>query len=276
MFAIMVRHFSHVSYVAGAPARIVFQKECAKSVATVEISNQALTFINVLQYNILFLFSRVDTMNMENNMDYEKAKKTGTTTVGIACPDGIVLASDKRATMGYFIASKDIDKIYPIDDHLAMTIAGGVGDAQTLIRWMSAEVRLYKLKHEKKISVEAAATLLANILTQYKFFPFFVQLLIAGIDKKSKVFSVDMLGGITEETFTSTGSGSPIALGVLEELYEEDSSVDRASKIAVRAVSAAMKRDAASGERVDLVTLTKNGFKRYSKEEVKKILEERL
>ncbi len=215
-------------------------------------------------------------MNMGNKMDYEKAKQTGTTTVGIACPDGVVLASDKRATMGYFIACKDINKIYQIDDHIAMTIAGGVGDAQTLVRWMSAEVKLYHLKHEKKISVEAAATLLANILTQYKFFPFFVQLLIAGIDKKAHVFSVDMLGGITEEKFTSTGSGSPVALGVLEELYKEDEPVDTASKIAVRAISAAIKRDAASGERVDLVTLTKTGFRRYSKEDVKKILEEKL
>ncbi|MFH1393994.1 MAG: archaeal proteasome endopeptidase complex subunit beta [Candidatus Micrarchaeota archaeon] len=200
------------------------------------------------------------------------ARKTGTTTVGLVCTDGVILASDRRATMGYFIASKDVDKIYPLNDHLAMTIAGGVGDAQTLIRWMTAEVKLYELKHEKPITVEAAATMLANILSQYKYFPFFVQLLLGGIDEKPRLFSVDMLGGITEETMTSTGSGSPIALGVLEELFIEGRVTEINLPIAAKAVAAAMKRDAASGENVDLVLVTKKGFERMPREDVKRIL----
>ncbi len=198
--------------------------------------------------------------------------QTGTTTVGLVCKDGVVLASDRRATMGYLIASKDIDKIYAIDDRIAMTIAGSVGDAQTLVRWMKAEIKLYELKHEKQMGVEAAATLLGNILAQHKFFPFFVQLLIGGVDDKPRLFSVDMLGGITEEKLTSTGSGSPIAYGVLEELYEENRDTKTNLSVAAKAVSAAMKRDAASGERVDLVVVTKDGFERKSKEFVHKIL----
>ncbi len=188
------------------------------------------------------------------------------------CKDGVVFASDRRATMGYLIASKDIDKIYPISDTIAMTIAGSVGDAQTLVRWMTAELKLYELKHEKPATVEAAATLLGNILSQYKLFPFFVQLLVGGIDGRPRLFSVDMLGGLTEEKMTSTGSGSPIAFGVLEEMFVEDRDVSTNLPVAVKAVSAAMKRDAASGERVDLVVVTKFGFKRMSKEDVKKLL----
>ena len=198
--------------------------------------------------------------------------QTGTTTVGMVCKDGVILASDRRATMGYLIASKDIDKIYPINDRIAMTIAGSVGDAQTLVRWMTAEVKLYELKHEKQITVEAAATLLGNILSQDKFFPFFVQLLVGGLDEKPRLFSVDMLGGLTEEKFTSTGSGSPIAYGVLEEMYTEDRNIPANLPVAAKAVSAAMKRDAASGERVDLVVITKYGFKRMDKEDVQKLL----
>jgi proteasome beta subunit len=198
--------------------------------------------------------------------------QTGTTTVGLVCKDGIVLASDRRATMGYLIASKDIDKIYPVSDKIAMTIAGGVGDAQTLIRWMTAELKLYELKHEKPATVEAAATLLANILTQYKFYPFFVQLLIGGIDERPRLFSVDMLGGITEEKMTSTGSGSPIAYGVLEELFQAEKDITVNLPIAAKAVNAAMRRDAASGERVDLVVITKFGFKRMDKEDVSRLL----
>ncbi|MBI2079826.1 archaeal proteasome endopeptidase complex subunit beta [Candidatus Micrarchaeota archaeon] len=210
-------------------------------------------------------------------MEAEQSQKivnTGTTTVGLVCKDGLVLASDRRATMGYLIASKDIDKIYPLDTHIGMTIAGGVGDAQTLVRWMTAEMRLYRLKYDRRITVEAAATLLANILTQYKYYPFFVQLLIGGMDEDGRIrlYSVDMLGGVTEEKLTSTGSGSPIAYGVLEELYKEEGTMVENLKIAAKAVTAAMKRDAASGERVDLVVIDKQGFKRYDKNEIKGLI----
>ncbi len=199
-----------------------------------------------------------------------KTLKTGTTTVGLICRDGVVLASDRRATMGSFIASKDIDKIYPIGDNIAMTIAGGVGDAQTLVRWMQAEIKLYELRQGKKISVSAAATLLANILSQYKYYPFFVQLLIAGYaeGEKAKLFSVDMLGGVTEEKLSSTGSGSPIAYGVLESLYKEEMAVQDNVPIALKAITAAIKRDSATGERVDLVVIDKDGFRRYGKKEL--------
>ena len=209
---------------------------------------------------------------MDSESNRETVKKTGTTTVGLVCKDGIVMASDRRATMGYFIASKDIDKIYPINDHIAMTIAGGVGDAQMLVRWMKAEAKLYELKQEKKISVEAAATLLANILAQYKFFPFYVQLLLGGIDEKPRLFSVDMLGGITEEKMTSTGSGSPIAYGVLEEFFQEDKPVEANLPIAAKAVRAAMRRDAGSGENIDLTYITRQGFRRMDRDDVKKLL----
>ncbi|MBN2478563.1 archaeal proteasome endopeptidase complex subunit beta [Candidatus Micrarchaeota archaeon] len=205
---------------------------------------------------------------------YDKSVKTGTTTVGLVSAEGVVLASDRRATMGYLIASKDIDKIYPISDNIAMTVAGSVGDAQKLVRWMKAELKLYSLKEGKQITVEAAATLLANILSQYKFFPFFVQLLIGGTDRSgSHVYSVDMLGGVTEEKYTSTGSGSPIAYGVLEEMYKEDLNVDDTVRVAAKAVSAAMKRDAASGENVDVCVVDKRGFRRLDRDFVKKIIQ---
>lgn len=209
--------------------------------------------------------------NIDEKMKIQ-ARKTGTTTVGIVCKDGVVLATDRRATMGYYIASKDIDKVYPIADHIAMTIAGSVGDAQTLVRWMRSELKIYELRMNKKPSVEAAATLLANILAQYKFYPFFVQLLVGGIDERPRLFSVDMLGGVTEEKITATGSGTTIAIGVLDSLYSEGKTVEENLRIAAKAVTAAMKRDAGSGERVDLVMITKEGFKRIPKEEIKKYL----
>jgi proteasome beta subunit len=204
----------------------------------------------------------------------KKVLSTGTTTVGVTCSDGIIMASDRRATMGYFIANKDIQKIYQIDERLSMTIAGGVGDAQALIRMMQAEAALYKFKHGKPIGVKAAAMLLSNLLHNYKFYPFYVQLLIGGmVEEKPEVFSLDAIGGMTEEKYVSTGSGSPVAYGLLEELYKEGGSVKDNLRTAAKAIAAAMKRDAATGESVDLVSVTKAGFKRYEKAEIEKMLQ---
>jgi len=203
-------------------------------------------------------------------MKAAQVKKTGTTTIGLVCKDCVVMASDKRATMGFYIASKDVLKIASINDTIAMTIAGGVGDAQSLIRWMKAEIKLYELKNGRKMSVEAAATLLANILSQYKYYPFFVQILVGGMDEKGRVFSVDMLGGVTEETYTATGSGSPIAMGLIEELYRPDLEMKDGIKVAVKAVNTAMKRDAASGEGVSVLVITKKGSELLTTKEIKK------
>lgn len=198
--------------------------------------------------------------------------KTGTTTVGMVCTDGVVLASDKRATMGHFIASKDVTKIFEIDEHLAMTVAGSVGDAQALVRMLRAEAQLFKLKYGKNMTAKNASTLLANIMFQYKYFPYFVQLIIAGKEETGYgMYSIDAIGGTTEETVTSTGSGSPIAYGVLESNYKQEAAVKEMTSIAVRAVNTAMKRDSASGESVDVVVISKTGVKRLARLDVEKM-----
>ena len=205
--------------------------------------------------------------NMENKM------KTGTTTVGLVGKDGVVLAADKRATMGYMIASKDVEKIHPIAPHIAMTVAGSVGDAQLLVRWMSVLTKDYELENEKRIPVKSAATLLSNILVSTKYLPYWVQLLMAGYDEKPRLFSIDMVGGVTEENEKSaTGSGSPYAYGVIESRYKKGMGVKELLPIATKAVWAAMQRDVASGEGIDVVTITKKGVHKLSPDEVKKLL----
>lgn len=211
-------------------------------------------------------------MDAVSSDEMKKALQTGTTTVGLVAGDGIVFAADKRATMGTFIASKDIDKIYMIDDHIAITIAGSVGDAQMLIRWLRVEMLKYRHDNEKKISVEAAATLLANILSNSKYVPFWIQILMGGCDEKPRLFSIDMVGGVTEETKTSTGSGSPIAFGVIDTNYNKDMKVSELIPIAVKSVWAAMGRDSATGEFIDVITITKDGYRKLQKEEIEKLI----
>ena len=196
----------------------------------------------------------------------------GTTTVGIVFDKGVVLAADKRATMGTFIAAKDVVKVHMIADRVALTMAGGVGDAQQLARLLRAELELYKLSRGKPITVEAAATLLSNILQGSKYFPYYVQMIIAGYDTKPKLFDLDPMGGLLEEKYVSTGSGSIVAYGVLDENYKVDMNLDEAVKTAAKAVSAAMRRDSATGEGIDVIAIMKDSVKMYSPSDVKALL----
>ena len=197
----------------------------------------------------------------------------GTTTIGLVCDKGVVLASEKRATMGHFIASKDAKKVYQIDDLVAMTTAGSVGDAQRLVKWMQVESRLYKMRREEPMTVKGIVSLLANILSGNRYYPYFVQLLVGGVDKNGPgIYSLDAVGGLIEEKkAVATGSGSPMAYGVLEDRYMEKMPIDEGVELAVRALHNAMKRDSASGDGIDVVKITTDGYIHVEDAEIKRI-----
>jgi proteasome beta subunit len=209
---------------------------------------------------------------MALDADSQKLLKTGTTTAGVVTKEGVVMGADQRATMGHMIAHKDTQKLFRIDNHLAMTIAGGVGDAQVLVRWLKSEVDLYKLKRGTEMSVKAASTLLANIMNQNKFTPFYVQLLVGGVDLEgSHIYSIDAAGGSIPDKFVTTGSGSVFVYGVLEDHYRDDLALDEGVDLIVRGISAAMKRDSASGDGMNVCTITrKDGYKQVPKDDVEK------
>lgn len=204
-------------------------------------------------------------------MDEPKPLK-GTTTVGIVFDKGVVLAADKRATMGTFIAAKEVQKIHLIADRMALTMAGGVGDAQQLARLLRAELELYRHGRRAPMTVQGAATLLSNILQGSKYFPYYVQMIIAGVDTKPKLFDLDPFGGLLEENYVSTGSGSVVAYGVLDENFKKDMNQEEATRVAARAVSAAMRRDSATGEGVDVLVITKDSAKFVSPADVKAMI----
>ena len=192
----------------------------------------------------------------------------GTTTVGIVFSDGVVLATERRATMGNMIASKTAKKVYQIADRIGMTTAGGVGDAQQLASLMQVECSLYEIRRGRPMTVGAAATLLSNVLNQNRMYPYYVQLLVGGYDKNgASVYSVDALGGASrEDDIVATGSGSPFAYGVLEDRFAKDMSEEEAVDLAKRALKSAMRRDSASGESICIVVITKDKYKEYSEE----------
>lgn len=194
--------------------------------------------------------------------DFYKEPLKGTTTVAIIFKDGVVLAADKRATMGNFIAAKGVDKVHPVSDKMAITLAGSVGDAQTLVRVLRAELELYKYGKGSSMTVKGAATLLSNILQGNKYFPYYVQLIIAGFDVQPQLYDLDPFGGLIPEKYTSTGSGSVTAYGYLDAHFKEGMSEEDAVRLAVNSVHAAMKRDSATGEGIDTLVITDKGVKR--------------
>jgi proteasome beta subunit len=209
---------------------------------------------------------------MHQNLDPSTLK--GTTTIGVICKDGVILASDTRVTMGYFVAHKKGKKVYRIDNHLAMTISGSVADAQRTVDILKANAQLYRLNTGRPIPVNSAARLIANLLFSARLAPLIAQVLVGGIDDTgSHVFSLDPFGSLTEEKCVATGSGSPIAYGVLEDKYKENMTIKDLLSVVVRAVDSAMKRDAASGDSFDVIIIDEKGFHELNDEEKGNILE---
>jgi proteasome beta subunit len=176
--------------------------------------------------------------------------------------------------MGWLIAGKEVQKIHQIDDKVALTISGGVGDAQALIRIIRAEINLYKLTRNTEISVNAIATLLSNLLSQSRWYPYIFMPIIGGVDKEGlHILSVDPAGGAEEDKFTSTGSGSPIALGVLEDGYKEGMAKEEGVRLAVRAIRSARERDVFSGgKKINILVIDRNGLEFVKEEKVQELL----
>jgi len=197
----------------------------------------------------------------------------GTTTVGVVCKDGVILASDTRVTMGYFVAHKKGKKIEKIDDHMAMTISGVVADDQRVVDILRVNAQLYRLNTGRPMPISSAARLISNLLFSSRYAPLIAQVLIGGVDDTGvHVFNLDPFGSLTEEKCVATGSGSPIAYGVLEDKYKEDASVKDMLSIVVRAVDSAMKRDAGSGDSFDVSVIDKKGYRELDVKEKKSVL----
>lgn len=188
----------------------------------------------------------------------------GTTTVGMVVNEGVVLAADKRVSSGYYVAHKTAKKIIKMDDRAALTISGLVADAQIIADYLKVEILSHKITTGTPPTLKSLASLLSIILNSSKYYPYIVQLLLGGYDTQPRLYSIELFGGVVEEGYSATGSGSPVAIGIIEGNYRRDMSLDEAVNLAVKAVSASMARDVFTGEAVDAVAITKDSYKEYS------------
>ncbi|MEM4818765.1 MAG: proteasome subunit beta [Desulfurococcaceae archaeon] len=190
-------------------------------------------------------------------MKYE----TKTTTVGLIARDHVILAADKRATAGTMVYHKQVKKISRLTNHAALTISGLVADAQFLVENARYYSRRYEVVLGKPIGLRALANYLSLLLSAYlRYYPFLVQLILGGYDSEGPhLYYLDLYGTVSKEKYTATGSGSPVAYGVLESEYKESLPVDVAVELAVKAVKAAIMRDGFTGEGVDVVVIGRDG-----------------
>lgn len=211
---------------------------------------------------------------MYNSNNASEKKLHGTTTVGLICSDGVVLATDTRAILGtYFIAHTHVRKIAKVDEHLAMTIAGGVADAQGVVDTIRYNANIYKLERKEPMPVKSAARLASNVFFSARLYPLIADVLVGGHDKEGPgLYNVDLFGSLTQESFICTGSGSPVAYGILEAEYSEGMKVKEAALIAIKAVNAAIRRNAGTGDGIDVIAIDSSGFREYEAAEKQKIL----
>jgi proteasome beta subunit len=199
--------------------------------------------------------------------DSKNIMKTGTTTLGIVCKDGIVLAADKRATAGTLIAQKDTQKIANITDNIAVTMAGTASDGQFLIRLARSELKIKALRNDLNVSVREAANLMSrmvfNNIRKPSMIPGVSHFVIAGSDESGNyLFDVFPDGTISEcKEFIASGSGSTFVYGILESSYKPDMSLDEGIDMALKCINTSIKRDCASGDGIDVYTITKDGTK---------------
>ncbi len=184
----------------------------------------------------------------------------GATAVGIKCKDGVVLGNDRRATWGYTVTNKTTQKLFKITDNIGMAAYGLIGDFQFVSRVLKAQAALYELDANDKISTKSVAKLLSNMLYSRKMAPLYTSLIIAGVDKEGpQVYTLDGLGSVIPEEFGATGTGMLLSMGILEADYKPDMSVEDGVKLVEKAIRNSIKRDAMSGNGIDLLIITKDG-----------------
>jgi len=189
----------------------------------------------------------------------------GATTIGVTFKDGVILASEKRVSYGYLVVSKTGKKVFKITDLIGAACAGLVSDMQVLVREVEAYVNLFVLDAGRPISVRSTAKLMSNLLFNRRLGPLITQTIVGGIDDEGpSLYSLDPLGSVLPDKYTVVGSGTELAMGVIEEGYKDNMSAQEAKELVVKAMKSAISRDIMSGDGTDFLIITRDGIQEES------------
>jgi len=188
----------------------------------------------------------------------------GATAVGVTFDKGVILAAEKRIAFGTYIVSKGGKKTFRITDHAGAACAGMVADMQILIRQIEALAKIKALETRRPMPPNSIAKLVSVMLFERRYFPLLTQVIIGGVDGKPVIYTLDPMGSLLADDFAAAGSGAEMAIGVIETSYKPGLSEKEAKELAIKAIRSAVSRDAASGDGVDMLIITKTGCKEES------------
>jgi len=185
------------------------------------------------------------------------------TVVAVKAVDGVVIGGEKRLTYDGFVLSRNTRKVYPITDHVGVGFAGLMGDIQFLVKALKYEARNYMLSHNREISPRSLAKVLSLILYSYKLLPYLTEIVVGGVGREGspEIYVLDPVGSLIEEKYVALGSGGKTAIGYIEPKYSDNMSIEDAEKLVVDSIKTAIERDVVSGDGVDILVITSEGYK---------------
>ena len=188
----------------------------------------------------------------------------GATAIGITHQDGITLAAEKRISYGNFVVNKNTKKIFPITDQVASACAGMVADMQVLTRQVGALAKIRKLETKREMATNSVAKLMSVIMFERRYFPLLTQVIVGGVQTTPEIYTLDPLGSLLPDNYAAVGTGAELALGLIDSEYKKNMSEDASKKLAIKAIKSSVQRDSASGDGIDILTITKKGIEQES------------
>ncbi len=188
----------------------------------------------------------------------------GATAIGITHQDGITLAAEKRISYGNFVVNKNTRKIFPITDQVASACAGMVADMQVLTRQVGALAKIRKLETKREMATNSVAKLMSVIMFERRYFPLLTQVIVGGVQTTPEIYTLDPLGSLLPDNYAAVGTGAELALGLIDSEYKKNMSEDASKKLAIKAIKSSVQRDSASGDGIDILTITKKGIEQES------------
>jgi proteasome beta subunit len=184
----------------------------------------------------------------------------GATAVGITYKDGVILGAERRITLSNYVLSKSGRKVFKVTDNTGAACAGMVADMQNLVRQVAVYTKLKELEVKRTLRPGAVAKLTSIIMFEQRFAPFITQVILGGLDSKPRIWILDPLGSLLPDDYGAIGTGSEMAVGVLEDGYAPSMSAKDARELLLSSMKAAIARDSMSGNGIDILTIDKSGI----------------
>jgi proteasome beta subunit len=185
----------------------------------------------------------------------------GASVVGISYNEGVILAADKRISFGNFVVNKNIKKTFTVTDYVGAACAGMVADMQVLVRQVEALAKIRKLETRREVAPNSIAKLMSVIMFERRYFPLLTQVIVGGINEKPEIYTLDPLGSVLPDDYAAVGTGAEGALGIMDAEFKPNMSEEKVKELASRAIKSAVQRDAASGDGIDILFMTRSGHR---------------